>query len=188
MVQRDLIATYLLRAGALHEIGGRANGAADINAIAAQVGAAPAAALSLTRRDRKVVTVTQAIRSANFQKRVLSAYDHRCCVCGLQLELVEAAHIVPAGAALSSDDTRNGLCLCSVHHDAYDDGLLGIKPDYTVVVSSDALARHATAHRDDGANAFRSGLRPAIALPYAKSEHPDPRFLRLGLLARNWRP
>ena len=88
---------------------------------------------------------------------------------------------------MSSDDTRNGLCLCSLHHAAYDDGLIGVDTKYRIAVSAAVLARYSAAGRDAGAGAFEQALRPSIVLPFDRTNHPDPEFLRLGLRARNWR-
>ena len=185
--RHDILATYLLQAGALHSIGRRNGGLLELNSVVAEIGAA-ADQPALTTRDRETVTLVRVIRSTNFMKRVIAAYDYRCCVCDVQLDLIEAAHIVPAGADLSSDDTRNGLCLCANHHQAYDDGLLGVHPDYSISISSAQISRLASLTRKGGLIDFRARLRPSIAVPYDPASRPDPDFLHRGLAARNWQP
>jgi putative restriction endonuclease len=68
-----------------------------------------------------------------FRALVLQAYRDRCTICRLrELRLLDAAHIVqdldPQGIA----EIPNGLSLCSIHHRAYDQDLVGISPDYEV--------------------------------------------------------
>ena len=77
-------------------------------------------------RERVVVTVTRTAyaRDPKFRDAVMQAYNGRCCVCGRQLGLVQAAHIVPHSQPDSVDHLRNGLALCIEHHRMYDDALL----------------------------------------------------------------
>ena len=61
-----------------------------------------------------------------FRRRVLSAYQHRCCVTGLPIQsLLVASHIVPwADDAANRLNPRNGLCLNALHDRAFDRGLM----------------------------------------------------------------
>lgn len=81
-------------------------------------------------------------RDPNFRKRVLTAYQHQCAVCGLQLLLsgssvvLEAAHIrwhQARGPAITS----NGVCLCVLHHKLFDRGAIGLLPDGVLMVSEE---------------------------------------------------
>ena len=60
-------------------------------------------------------------RDPKFKKHVYHIYDNRCAMCGIQLELIEAAHIVPHSHEAGSDDVTNGISLCALHHKAYED-------------------------------------------------------------------
>lgn len=79
-------------------------------------------------------------RSADFRQRVLIAYEFQCAVCGLnsrvntQLVGLEAAHVkwFQYGGPC---ELNNGLCLCSLHHKAFDSGALSLSPDARVVIS-----------------------------------------------------
>lgn len=63
-----------------------------------------------------------------FRKSVLDLYGARCALCGLDIrELIEAAHIKPKKDR-GSDNPKNGLPLCGVHHRAFDAGLIAIAP------------------------------------------------------------
>ncbi len=86
----------------------------------------------------RVVTTTARIGQNLFRKSVLSAYNNRCCISGLSHpKFLIASHIVPW-----RDDPKNrlnpsnGLCLSVLHDKAFDQGLLAIDGDMTVVVSS----------------------------------------------------
>ena len=68
-----------------------------------------------------------------FKFRVLQRYGPRCAVCSVDvLELLEAAHIRPKSAR-GSDDPRNGLLFCVLHHRAFDAGLFTVEPGSLVV-------------------------------------------------------
>jgi putative restriction endonuclease len=75
------------------------------------------------------------LHQARFRARVLPAYTNQCTVCRLkEMRLLDAAHIVgdadPGGTPIVS----NGLSLCSIHHRAFDEDLIGVSPDYLVQV------------------------------------------------------
>jgi len=81
--------------------------------------------IELNGKRRKVkVTRESYFRDPKFRRHVLEAYKGSCCVCGRQLGLVEAAHIVPHGHANSNDHITNGLALCVEHHRLYDAAVL----------------------------------------------------------------
>lgn len=76
------------------------------------------------------------LHQGRFRGLVLPAYRDQCAVCRLkEVRLLDAAHIVadadPAGVPV----VANGLSLCSIHHRAFDEHLVGISPDYEVRVS-----------------------------------------------------
>ncbi len=63
-----------------------------------------------------------------FRKAVMDSHGARCAVCDLALPAVlDAAHIIPKEEN-GSDDPRNGLTLCVLHHRMFDAGLFGIEP------------------------------------------------------------
>lgn len=73
-----------------------------------------------------------------FRSAVLTSYQNKCCITGLPfVELLNASHIIP----WSIDDNnrlnpRNGLCLNVLHDRAFDRGLITIRTDYTIDISS----------------------------------------------------
>ena len=76
------------------------------------------------KRQRIQVTSTAYPRNPRFRQAVLEAYSYRCAMCGIQLGLVDAAHIVPHAHLQGHDVVSNGLALCSLHHRSFDTGLL----------------------------------------------------------------
>ncbi|HEK18844.1 MULTISPECIES: HNH endonuclease [unclassified Mucilaginibacter] len=76
-----------------------------------------------------------------FRKMVLSNFDDRCCITGINIpELLIASHILPwsvdAGNRLNP---RNGLALNALHDKAFDRGLITITTDLKIKVSPSLL-------------------------------------------------
>jgi hypothetical protein len=66
-----------------------------------------------------------------FKFRVLRRYGAACAVCDVGVEtLLDAAHI-RGYRDRGSDDERNGIVLCALHHRAFDGRLFGIEPGTT---------------------------------------------------------
>lgn len=92
------------------------------------------------RREYATRLVRQRLFQAEFRRRVVGAYRHRCALCSLRhRELLDAAHITP-----DSDEgepiVSNGLSLCKLHHAAFDQFFFGVTPDFRVVVRPSILA------------------------------------------------
>jgi len=76
------------------------------------------------------------LHQARFRGRVVPAYSSQCAICTLkELRLLDAAHIVGDVEDLGEPTVQNGLSLCSIHHRAFDQNLVGVSPDYMVHVS-----------------------------------------------------
>jgi putative restriction endonuclease len=76
------------------------------------------------------------MHQSRFRGLVLPAYSDRCAVCRLkEIRLLDAAHIVGDLEQRGDAVVANGLSLCSIHHRAFDEDLVGISPDYEVQVS-----------------------------------------------------
>ncbi|MEU4192542.1 HNH endonuclease [Kribbella sp. NPDC026611] len=106
-----------------------------------------------------------------FRASVIRAYDTRCAVCHLQHgELLDAAHIRPDSDAIGMPHVSNGLSLCKIHHAAYDQNLMGIRPDRIVEIN-----RHLLEERDGPM--LKYGLQQmhgtTIAQPRRRIERPD---------------
>ncbi len=75
-----------------------------------------------------------------FRARVLQAYQRRCAMCHLRHErLLDAAHILPDSHPRGRPVVPNGLSLCKIHHAAFDQEILGVRPDLVVEVRRDVL-------------------------------------------------
>ncbi|MEX1007081.1 MAG: HNH endonuclease [Acidimicrobiia bacterium] len=88
-------------------------------------------------------SVSSIVRDARFSRSVIDAYEGLCAMCGLDLGLVQGAHIYPASAPASPDEVTNGLCLCSNHHAAFDRHLIWIDPTTRTVKLSPEILEQA---------------------------------------------
>jgi len=134
----------------------------------------------------RVVSIVRNFRDARFRPSVLRAYGYRCCVSGVSLRLIDAAHIIPASESTSSDAVQNGLALSANHHRAYDSGLLGILPDGRLAVNNRVASKLQDARLTDGLDEFKAALPAHIRMPEPKEVQPRPDWLKTGLLARGW--
>lgn len=101
-------------------------------------------------------------------------YDNTCAICGSQRETpagtpeVEAAHIYPKSES-SSDDPRNGLTLCRLHHWAFDNGWLAMSDNYEIVVRDEPDR--------NGYGEFVELEGETLKLPENEDYHPHPKFV-----------
>ncbi|HUD47354.1 MAG TPA: HNH endonuclease [Candidatus Baltobacteraceae bacterium] len=133
-----------------------------------------------------LVQINRKVRDARFRTNVLNAYNYRCAISGVQLGLVEAAHIVPVDHERGTDELKNGICLSALHHRAFDAGLVGIKRDYSIIVNERRMSDLRSIGWDGGAAEFRSSLRDRILLPTRQTHYPDRDYLLLGEELRGW--
>lgn len=79
-------------------------------------------------------------RDQGFRRAVVLAYARRCGLCGIRVltfdghTAVDAAHIVP-WSETQDDAPNNGIALCRLCHWAFDEGLLAVSANYTVLTS-----------------------------------------------------
>ncbi len=111
------------------------------------------------------------LHQQEFRVRVLRAYRERCALCRLRYEtLLDAAHITPDSDPLGEPLISNGVALCKLHHAAFDQDFIAIRPDYTIEVRADVLEEH------DGPMLLH-GLQEmhgrAIVLPANQGLRPD---------------
>ena len=86
-------------------------------------------------------------------------------------ELLDAAHIIPDGDPRGLPVVPNGLALCKIHHAAYDQNILGIRPDYVIEI------HHRLLDELDGPMLLH-GLQehhatPLMQLPRRRADLPD---------------
>ncbi len=130
---------------------------------------------------RKIqVTHTAYPRSPRFRQEVLEAYSHRCAMCGIQLDLIDAAHIVPHAHPEGFDTVNNGLALCALHHRSFDTGLLYVRRDYSIHLNSAKVRHLRKVGRANGLPWYTRQLRPELLLPAYDDWLPAPDNLTLG--------
>jgi putative restriction endonuclease len=126
-----------------------------------------------TLRRYLVAETKRRLHQPVFASQVMLAYDTRCAVCSLHhRELLDAAHIIPDSDPRGLPLVTNGLALCKIHHAAYDQNILGIRPDYVVEI------HHRLLDELDGPM-LRHGLQEhhdkrLMQLPGRRLDLPDP--------------
>jgi putative restriction endonuclease len=130
-------------------------------------------------RQTVIQTVKKRLRDSSFQERVLTAYNYRCAMCGVQLDLVQAAHIVPVSHEDGTDYTSNGMALCALHHYAYDRGLVFVDEEYSIELNDSKVAQLRSISRDEGLEGFVEALRGMIILPPDRLDRPHRDYLHI---------
>jgi hypothetical protein len=111
-----------------------------------------------------------------FRQAVLTAYEVRCCISGINVpRLLVASHIKPWGEFPDERlDPRNGLCLSTLHDAAFDAGLITLDERLQVVLSKRLRSFFPQPTLEQNFVPFET--RP-IRLP-EKFAEPDTEFLR----------
>ena len=98
---------------------------------------------SLTGSGEKVSTKANSVkRDSAFRLKIKKLYGNACAMCGAKrftaaaYPEVQAAHIFPKEKN-GSDDLRNGIALCRLHHWAFDGGLLAITDDRKILIRAE---------------------------------------------------
>ena len=116
------------------------------------------------------------VNQSFFRRRIVSAYESRCCVSGLSArELLVASHIIPWAEDVPNRlNPRNGLCLNALHDRAFDRGLMWIEDGFVIRFSKLLAARKGKT--DDTLAWLTSFEGQTLRLP--KQFSPDPMLLR----------
>ena len=138
------------------------------------------------QRQTVIAEVAKKLRDASFKARVLNAYSNKCAFSGLQLKLVDAAHILPVSSELSTDETANGIALSSLYHRAYDRGLVTFNDKYQTIVNETKMKQLREIGFDGGMDEFIKGMRPIINLPPAVNDRPNANFILEANKLRGW--
>lgn len=136
-------------------------------------------------RQTAVVSVKKKIRDNSFKSRILTSYSNRCAFCGVQLKLIDAAHIVPVQHE-GTDETSNGIALCVLHHRAFDKNLVTFNSDYQIVYNEKQLNQLREIGLDSGADKFIDDLRAVIHLPPTISDRPHVDYITMANHIRGW--
>lgn len=137
----------------------------------------PAAIADDVRRRYGTQLALRRLHQAAFRRNVLDAYADSCAVCRLKIKgLLDAAHIIGDRHPLGDPVVPNGLALCKIHHAAFDQNIIGIRPDAVVELNRELLVA------TDGPM-LRHGLqdvhRAALWVPHAPGKRPDPERLQV---------
>ena len=109
-----------------------------------------------------------------FRFQVLAQYGSKCAVCSItHLSLIKAAHL-RGKREKGSDDWRNGIPLCSTHHDAFDAHLFAIHPDTLSIITAPEISPAAI------------GLDTVALAPKQKRPHRDALAWRFELTQSKW--
>jgi len=111
------------------------------------------------------------LHQARFRGRVLVAYSSLCAICRLkESRLLDAAHIAGDMEKKGEPVIPNGMSLCSIHHRAFDQDLVGVSPDFKVHVAKRLL------EDEDGPmlELLKGFNQLPIVLPSKPSWRPDP--------------
>ncbi len=130
----------------------------------------PALLESSVERRYAVREVRTRLHQARFRGLVLPAYDDRCAICRLkEIRLLDAAHIIGDLESAGTATVSNGLSLCSIHHRAFDQNLVGVSPEYQVRVSRRLL------EEEDGPmlELLKRFHRQPLHVPARSAQRPD---------------
>lgn len=115
-------------------------------------------------RRRQEYTRKQLERDRKFARIILEDYGNKCAICEVQLNILDAAHIIPVHDPCSTDERWNGMALCKNHHRLYDNRLLLIDGNLAVHINSGAIEALSNTKLDGGANTL---LQPYAAFQIA---------------------
>ncbi len=124
-------------------------------------------------RERRAF-VRQRVNQQFFRDAVLCSYENQCCITGLNIpSLLEACHISSwKDDVKNRTNPKNGLCMNTLFHRAFDKYLMTVTPDYNILISEQMI---------DGTQeeVFRDYLQRLTGTPIRLPEKfsPDKEFL-----------
>jgi len=139
-----------------------------------------------SEREFAISSTRKAIRASDFRSRVLGAYGSRCAICGMQIRLIDAAHILPVSIPSSTDETSNGVALCALHHRAYDNSLITFRPDYKLEYNKKLTEELVRVGLDEGLEEFLGHLPVMLQIPVEESLRPKDVFVDKANKLRGW--
>lgn len=185
----DFMVTYIRNLGPLHETGKAAKEIALLKKIAEapnKVGDKEINEGFPATRKWALASTRRALRALDFSDRVLTAYSNCCAMCGIQLRLLDGAHILPVAEPESTDETSNGIALCALHHRAYDRGIVTFDVKNAIHVSDPRINELKGDGLHGGLDEFKKGLLKEIHLPAKRGEQPKADFVKKANTLRGW--
>jgi putative restriction endonuclease len=137
---------------------------------------APVSSVDTEARRRYVTSlVRRRVHQAGFRARVIEAYRRACAVCRLKhVELLDAAHILPDVHPRGEPAISNGVALCKLHHAAFDQDIMGIRPDLVIEISHRLLEEVDGPMLVHGLQGFHGEM---IQVPRVTNHKPQVEFL-----------
>lgn len=91
--------------------------------------------LPIGKERERIVRVR--VNQSFFRSAILSSYNSKCCITGLNIpEILVASHIKPwKDDSENRTNPQNGLCLNALHDKAFDKGFITVTADYKVKTS-----------------------------------------------------
>ncbi len=176
-IRPDHLFAYICNSSEMHRYGKNAHA---MSALELASGSRPVPESNLEvlgKKRRKIIErVSRYSRDANFRNMVVTAYANRCAVTRMQLNLVEAAHIVPVVVQGSADHVTNGMALSPTYHRAYDAGLIYLNTDYQMKINEKKLDVLKSSRLAGGIDRFASCLG-RIHLPPDEGQWPSVEFI-----------
>lgn len=128
----------------------------------------------LQGKERETV-IRQRVNQDVFRAMILNNYDFRCAITGIDIQsLLVASHIIPwADNEAERLNPENGICLSPLYDKAFDRGLIGIQPDYEIVVS-----RELKEHSNEDYYRQNFGIIEHTRLILPEEHQPNPSFLQ----------
>lgn len=181
----EFLVDYIFSSRSLHEQGITSLDLSLINNLSS-VNAESLENIKDNKRKIVISKIARKYRAADFRSRILTAYKHCCAFCGIQLKLIDAAHIIPVASDLSTDETNNGIALCKLHHCAYDRNLISFNTDYIIEISSSEKSRLLADELSGGYDSFKENLLASIILPENTHDHPSTENILKSRKIRRW--
>jgi putative restriction endonuclease len=173
-VNPDQFLNYVLNASLLHNQGSMPNMTDLLNQVISLGESTPSVISQLDEDRQRVITeVSKFVRDSVFRKKVIEAYNFRCAVTGHQLNLIDAAHILPVSVAGSTDDITNGICLSPTYHRAFDRGLIYLNINYEMRINRRKENELVERNLSIGLDVFKSQIGNRILLPIEERNWPN---------------
>ena len=185
----ELLVEYIRHLEALHSFGQSNPDLEILEAVAADPYGVNDADIDLASPERKQVvrTIQQKVRLSRFRSKVLQAYRYTCAFCGVQMNLVQAAHILPVATPESVDRIYNGIAACYQHHASYDQALITFDGQYQIHFNDERLEQLAAIQRDAGSEDFQAQLRQELILPKNLADRPHIEYVNRANQLRGWK-
>ncbi|TXE16634.1 hypothetical protein ES731_13775 [Psychroflexus gondwanensis] len=126
-----------------------------------------------TSEGKLTITHARQKRDPNFRRKVYDAYNNKCAMCGIGLELLEAAHIVPHSHEKGTDDIDNGMGLCALHHTAYDRSLIYFDEELNILINENKMEYLEKVGLDSGIRKFEKLAFDKIQIPENHTLRPN---------------